>query len=74
METRRVFELLDTIEDKTKSMAHELNAINKSLRQWQDKELESSYFIAKLTKYLDQLNKGEQNNGKNYMATTQKPI
>ena len=54
-QTNRVFSLLNQIENKTNTMAHEIADLKDSLVNWQDGKLKSGFFIEQLSKYIDKV-------------------
>jgi len=54
----RIHRLLETIEDKTGKMAHEIDEVRHQLKNWQDGHLANSTFTEHLNKFVDLLNSG----------------
>jgi hypothetical protein len=52
----QIFNLLDRIEDKTNTMAHEIPSIAPYLRQWQDKQVTDLAFYNFICKEWDKVN------------------
>ena len=55
---RRVFTLLDQVAHKTKKMVHNIEALSEMLKDWQDGKVKDSLMIARLTRYIDDLEPG----------------
>lgn len=51
----RIFSMLESIEKKTKIMAHHDENIKNELKQWQDGKLKDSYFNLILVNYFDSI-------------------
>jgi predicted DNA-binding protein (MmcQ/YjbR family) len=52
----RCFIMLDTIEDKTKIMAHENEKIMNEFKDWMDGKIKDVYFLNFLNRYFDEIN------------------
>ena len=55
---QHIWSLIDSIEYKLNTMAHEIPDLSERLKDYQDGKLKRLYFINYLTKFIDNLEQG----------------